>query len=1014
MLTVQETAYPRLKSNPTLKELDKLFTPTLKELDWTATHSRNSFSHLNFLIMLKTFQCLNYFVPITEVPLVIIKHIAKTANITLTGDEKWDSYHRTGTGKRQITMIRNYRKVKIFDNQARQIMTQAMESAVLEKDAKSDIVNVAIDELVKHSYELPAFQTLVKSVNHIHSIAYRSLYKQVTDSLDKEEKEKIDALFQQVDGATYSDWYAIKRDPGRPTLEQIRIWIERKNWMSNRQVGATFFRNLHIPPAKVERLAAEAKTLDAARMKELEPHKRYTLAISLLHVQYAQTIDDIGTMYIKRIAKAENKADRALHILKEKREKQTDKLITTLRDTITTYQLENSSETRLRLLETLIGGNRGKQILENCEDYLAYTGNNYFSFMWKYLKSNRSELIKMLESLQFKSTTQNKGLEQAISFVLKNKQKKSEWISTIYTRKNGENKNEWETVPLVDLTWIPEGWWRWISSNRRRNVYPDKINRRHFEACVFYQVRNELKSGDLCIESSEQYADYREQLISWDEYKQNLHTFCEQAGLPTTAKEFKTQVYDKLESLAKKVDNSFPKNKAVTIRNGEPYITKLKKKKMSPLLKAVRKRIEEKMVPINVLDLLSDTNYWLNWTRFFSPISGYDSKIAKPAERYLTTVFCYGCNLGPTQAARSLGTVDRRQIAWINERHVTEENIQKAIEGLINAYNKFKLPKYWGTGNSAAADGTKWDLYEQNLLSENHIRYGGYGGIGYYHVSDNYIALFSHFIPCGVWEGVYILDILMKNQSDIQPNTLHADTQGQNAPIFGLSYLLGIQLMPRIRNWKNLKLLRPHHASNYQHINELFTTSVNWNVIEEHYEDMLRVVMSIKAGRIHPSTILNKLSAYSKKNKLYQSFRELGCAIRTLFLLKYLSDEELRSTIQAATNKSESFNGFTKWLFFGGDGIIAENHRERQRKIIKYNHLITNCVIFYNVFQLTRILHEYIQEGNELDEEVLSDLSPYLTFHINRFGKYRLDDNRQPPDIQFDMAISPKRLKVAN
>ncbi|MFE9080798.1 Tn3 family transposase [Bacillus mobilis] len=176
----------------------------------------------------------------------------------------------------------------------------------------------------------------------------------------------------------------------------------------------------------------------------------------------------------------------------------------------------------------------------------------------------------------------------------------------------------------------------------------------------------------------------------------------------------------------------------------------------------------------------------------------------------------------------------------------------------------------------------------------------------------------------------------------------------------------------------------------------------------------LRVVMSIKMGRIHPFTILNKLSAYSKKNKLYQVFQELGCAIPTLFLLKYLSGEELRSTIQASTNKSESFNGFTKWLFFGGNGIIAENHREKQRKIIKYNHLIANCVTFYNVFQLTRILHEYIQEGNELDEEVLSDLSPYLTFHINRFGKYGLDEDRQPPDIQFDMAISPNRLQAAN
>ncbi|WP_215553280.1 hypothetical protein [Bacillus mycoides] len=54
------------------------------------------------------------------------------------------------------------------------------------------------------------------------------------------------------------------------------------------------------------------------------------------------------------------------------------------------------------------------------------------------------------------------------------------------------------------------------------------------------------------------------------------------------------------------------------------------------------------------------------------------------------------------------------------------------------------------------------------------------------------------------------------------------------------------------------------------------------------------------------------------------------------------------------------------------------------------------------------------EEGNELEEEVLSELSPYLTFHINGFGKYGLDDNRQPPDIQFDMAISPNGLKAAN
>ena len=51
----------------------------------------------------------------------------------------------------------------------------------------------------------------------------------------------------------------------------------------------------------------------------------------------------------------------------------------------------------------------------------------------------------------------------------------------------------------------------------------------------------------------------------------------------------------------------------------------------------------------------------------------------------------------------------------------------------------------WGDGTTAAADGTKYDLYEQNLLSEYHIRYGGYGGIAYHHVADTYVALRESF-----------------------------------------------------------------------------------------------------------------------------------------------------------------------------------------------------------------------------------------------------------------------------
>src|SRR5699024_12245181 len=129
---------------------------------------------------------------------------------------------------------------------------------------------------------------------------------------------------------------------------------------------------------------------------------------------------------------------------------------------------------------------------------------------------------------------------------------------------------------------------------------------------------------------------------------------------------------------------------------------------------------------------------------------------------------------------------------------------------------------------------------------------------------------------------------LMNQRTPTQHIILHADTQGPSATVFGRSALLGIELMPRSRNWKDLKLFRPAPDEVYNHIDDLFSDEVDWELIETHYPDMLRVAMSIQAGRITPSTILNKLGTYTKKNKLFQAFRELGRVIRTKFLLKYM------------------------------------------------------------------------------------------------------------------------------
>lgn len=170
-------------------------------------------------------------------------------------------------------------------------------------------------------------------------------------------------------------------------------------------------------------------------------------------------------------------------------------------------------------------------------------------------------------------------------------------------------------------------------------------------------------------------------------------------------------------------------------------------------------------------------------------------------------------------------------------------------------------------------------------------------------------------------------------------------------------------------------------------------------LIETLLPDMLRVAVSIKAGRIRPSTILSRLSTYSRKNKLYFVFRELGRVVRTIFLLNYLSSLELRHLIQAATNKSELFNKFAQWVAFGESGLISEGVRDEQRKLIKYNHLVANLVIFHTLISMTRVLDQLAAEGVSVDEAALAGLSPYQTEHINRFGNYTLDFTRVPAPL---------------
>jgi TnpA family transposase len=206
----------------------------------------------------------------------------------------------------------------------------------------------------------------------------------------------------------------------------------------------------------------------------------------------------------------------------------------------------------------------------------------------------------------------------------------------------------------------------------------------------------------------------------------------------------------------------------------------------------------------------------------------------------------------------------------------------------------------------------------------------------------------------------------------------HADTHGQSEPVFGLAYLLGIELLPRMRTWNDAVFYRPDNDTRYRHVDALFARSVDWKLIETHWQDMVQVVLSIQAGKVLPSMLLRKLGSHNRQNRLYRAFRELGRVMRTLFLLRFVSEGDLRQSIRAETTKIESYNDFLDWIGFGGP-VLKSGDPVEQLKQVKYMDLVANAVMLHNVADLTDVLSDMVDEDMPVTRELVSRISPYIT-----------------------------------
>lgn len=152
MATIERTAYPRLRGGIGAQELDEFFTPTLDEMTWAQSNVRSGFSVLTLLVLLKAFQRLGYFPEIGVVPAPIVHHVRAAVGL----GELVEPADSERTMKRQRAFVRDRLGIRHDPAEVLALAERVIRSAVQTKDNPADLINVALEELIRARCELPA------------------------------------------------------------------------------------------------------------------------------------------------------------------------------------------------------------------------------------------------------------------------------------------------------------------------------------------------------------------------------------------------------------------------------------------------------------------------------------------------------------------------------------------------------------------------------------------------------------------------------------------------------------------------------------------------------------------------------------------------------------------------------------------------------------------------------------------------------------------------------------------
>ncbi|HZU70761.1 MAG TPA: Tn3 family transposase [Ktedonobacteraceae bacterium] len=976
-----------------IEELIEHFT--LVEDDLKILTNKTGATRLGCAILLKCFQLEGRFPHAKyEIPRSVVDYLAHQLKLDAALFQQYDWEGRTiKLHRAQIREELGFREATAADSDA---ISAWLVNTHLSRDQHIDHLKAKVlTEFRERKIEPPTADRIERLIHSACATYEQALFANALQRLSPETRTRLDALLdrsiQMEDQDEPADdepsstggprrevitWRDLKTNPGAVGLESVLSEIDKLRMLSQLALPADLFGD--VSPAVITLYRQRAATETLYELRRHPDATRYTLLAAFCLQRTAEVTDslvDLLLLVVHRIGARADKRVSKQHI-DEARVDNKPRLLCQVAEAA----LAHPEETIREGIFPVMSEATCQAVITEFKTKGSYQQQVYLHMRSSYRDHYRRMVPLLVNMLQVRSTnTQHQPVVRALDLIKR------------YAGTPGAYYPADEEVPLDGVV---RAMWRELVVEKKDGE--QRINRVNYELCVLDALRDGLRCRELWVEGANKYRNPDDDLPK--DFEEKREEYYKALNLPEKAKAFvaslQAEMIAALESFDHALPKLAPKVRLLEKNGGWIHLSPLEPQAEPQYLRKLKAEIQRRWGMTNLLDILKEADLRIGFTQHFkSPASREKLDRETLQKRLLLCLYGLGTNTGIKRVSMGDHGQSYQELLYTRRRYLHQDQLRAAIIDVANAIFQARLPHIWGEGTTTcASDSTQFGAWDQNLMTEWHLRYGGKGVMIYWHVEKHATCIYSQLKTCSSSEVAAMIKGVLRHCTEMKIEKQFVDTHGQNEVAFGFCRLLGFELMPRLKNIYAQRLYRPKSGEPeaYPNLQLILSRPINWDLITEQYDQMIKYATALRLGTAETEAILRRFTQTGLQHPTYQAFAELGKAVKTLFLCRYLESEALRREIHEGLNVIENWNGANSFIFYGKSGDFATNRLDEQELAALSLHLLQICLVYVNTLLIQQVLSDP-RQFQQMKKEDLRALTPLIYSHVTPYGTFRLD-----------------------